>query len=321
MPVTVNADCAVAFVGPLTGAEAVVAGPMLAAARRGAEAAAAEAGLRVELRAVDDGRDPARAAEILAALLADPQVIGVVGPKNSGSVRAAVSAIGQSSLCLVLPAATATDLGSRLPGRIFRMCATDDQTASAVASLCATLSLRSLLVRSDDTAYGRGLAAAVRAAVGSRCVMSDDETAADGVFHAMGEVEQAVAVSMLRRRGFRGALIGAEGGPQATLPALAGGAAEGAYQLYAGAPVTGASCVYAPEAADAARVLVHAAARAGDRDGMPAALAVTSLLGESGEVRFGADGERSGADVSIWRVVDGESRPVEPAGLSGRRNG
>ena len=69
----------------------------------------------------------------------------------------------------------------------------------------------------------------------------------------------------LRAGGYEGQFVSAEGGPQAPLPALAHGAAEGAWLLYPGRPVA-TRTVYAAEAADAARVLL---AGAGDVDGDP----------------------------------------------------
>jgi uncharacterized membrane protein len=122
-------------------------------------------------------------------------------------------------------------------------------------------------------------------------------------------------------------LLGAEGGPGAELPALAGPAAEGAWQLYAGAPAAGATTVYAAEAEDAARLLVEAAATAHgsagkappavDRRALRAALAAAEVDGRSGRVAFTAAGERREAAVSLWRVRGGASvaeGEAEPAG-------
>jgi ABC-type branched-subunit amino acid transport system substrate-binding protein len=120
----------------------------------------------------------------------------------------------------------------------------------------------------------------------------------------MGEVEQAALMIELRAGGYGGQFVSAEGGPQAPLPALARGAAEGAWFLYPGRPVAARS-VYAAEAADAARVLLVGA---GDID----AIRSNEVDGETGTIRFTPTGERDGATVRRYRVVDGEACLVTP---------
>jgi branched-chain amino acid transport system substrate-binding protein len=326
----------IGFVAPLASGEAVVARPMLAAVRRGAALAAARHGTRVAVVARDDRRDPALAAELVAELAADPAVAGVVGPKNSGCARAAAPVAAAAGLPLVLPAATADDLCGLGDGWVFRLCATDRATAEAAAALCGRLGVARLAVLADQTPYGLGLAAAVRAAAGRAGVRVVAELQqADCAFHAMGEVEQAEAIRAARAAGFAGVLLGAEGGPGAALAELAGPAAEGAWQLYAGTPAAGAATVYAAEAEDAARLLADAALapapgaagpgarpaaglspETAGRGRLRAALAAARLDGASGPIAFGADGERLGAGVSLWRIRAGRS---EPAAAVGRR--
>jgi branched-chain amino acid transport system substrate-binding protein len=319
----------IGFVAPLSSGEAVVAVPMLEAVVRGAAAAdgvARPLGATVEVRPLDDHRDPARAAELVGRLAADPSVIGVVGPKNSGCARAAIPVARAAGLPLLLPAATADDLCRLGGGWVFRLCATDAATADAAAALCLRLGVGRLAVIADATPYGAGLAAGVaEAARAAGIEVGGRLDGRDAVFHAMGEVEQAEAIRAARAGGFQGALLGAEGGPGAELPALAGGAAEGAFELYAGTPAPGATTVYAAEAEDAARLLVEAAAAslAGsapgsgsvDRERLRAALAVSELDGRSGRVAFTAAGERVHAAVSLWRVRSGTS--VAEAGIAG----
>ncbi len=329
----------IGFVAPLSSGEAVVAVPMLEAARRGAARAAGERGLRVAVVELDDEREPDRAAELVRRLAADPEVIGVVGPKNSGCARAAIPVARRAELPLLLPAATADDLCQLGEGWAFRLCATDSATATAAAALCRRLGVGRLAVIPDTTPYGIGLADGVRraaTAVGLEVTARLD--GAGAAFHAMGEVEQAEAIRAARAAGFSGVLLGAEGGPGAALPALAGPAAEGAFQLYAGAPVAGppaagapvagpravgapvlgatavgapvagapvagSGTVYAAEAEDAARLLVEAAATAAGARGFaspPSRRAIRNALA--------ATHLEGGASGLIAFTVEGERR-------------
>ena len=140
------------------------------------------------------------------------------------------------------------------------------------------------------------------AATAANLDLVDGPSDAGAVFLAMGEVEQSALMRELRTGGYRGELISAEGGPDAPIAALAGPAAEGAWLLYPGVPVAGRT-VYAAEAADATRILLSTAGRAG-------AIREGSFDGETGRIRFTATGERDGAVVSRYRVVDGVARPV-----------
>ena len=293
------AGLCIGVVAPFSTEEAIVAGPLLDAVKRVVSASAEP----VRIIASDDGRDPSRAARAVAAILAEPGCIGVVGPKNSGSALAAAPLAAAAGLPLVLPCATADELTSD-DGVVFRLCAPDRLTAAAAAELARELGIGRLAVLPDDTAYGQGLAGKVRAAAGTLGIdVSDDASGTDAAFLAMGEVEQAVVMTELRAGGFHGDFLSAEGGPDAPIAALAGPAAEGAWLLYPGVPVDGRS-VYAAEAADATRVLLAAGL------GGPAAIRAGSFAGETGHIRFTATGEREGAAVSCYRVTDGVARLV-----------
>ena len=284
----------IGVVAPFSTEEAIVAGPLLAAVQQTVEAS----GQPVRVIARDDERDPALAAEAVAAILAEPRCLGVVGPKNSGSAIAAVPVAEAAGLPLILPCATADELTSE-GGVVFRLCASDRLTAAAAVELAIELGVSRLAVLADETAYGQGLAHRVRtAAVAVALEVVDEASNAGAVFLAMGEVEQAVLMAELRGCGFDGALLSAEGGPDAPIATLAGPAAEGAWLLYPGMPVDGRS-VYAAEAADATRILLAAGS------GGPEAIRAGSFDGETGTVRFTTAGERVGAVVSRYRVRDG----------------
>jgi branched-chain amino acid transport system substrate-binding protein len=285
----------IGVIAPFSTEESVVAGPLLAAVEVVVEAS----GLPVRVVAHDDGRDPDRAVEAMAALAAEPRCIGVVGPKNSGSALAVVALAAEAGLPVLLPCATADEL-TAAEGVVFRLCAPDRATAAAAVALTVERGIHRLAVFADDTAYGQHLAADVRVAADGAPGLDVVESVerADAAFLAMGEVEQSELMKQLRRRDFSGVFVSAEGGPGAPIVELAGAAAEGAWLLYPGTPVEGRS-VYAAEAADAARVLLAAGT------GGAAAIRAGSFEGETGRIDFTATGERQGATVARYQVVDG----------------
>ena len=305
-------DLTLAVAGPFSSEERVVAGPMLAAVQKAVHQAGPVFGGRVGVRALDDERDPERAVSLVRALAGDADVIGVVGPKNSGSALAVQALARDAGLPLLLPAATADDLAG--PGTTLRMCAPDRQTASTAALLLDGLGCQGVRVESDDTAYGHRLAAAVRDAVhASGLTVVSGTAAADAAFLAMGEVEQAERIVALRSGGFTGALVGAEGGPGGPIAELAGPAAEGAWQLYPGTHAAGHRQVYTAESAAAATALLRAFDATGDREEVATWLRRRDreVIGtELGPLWFDADGERSGASVTTWRVEGGHLLPV-----------
>jgi ABC-type branched-subunit amino acid transport system substrate-binding protein len=305
-------DLTIAVIGPLASAEAVVAQPMLTAVRAAVHAAGPVFGGRVAVRELDDRRDPHLAEQLVQRCIDDPDVIGVVGPKNSGSALAAQDLACAAGLPLLLPAATADLLSG--PGTSLRLCARDTATATAAARLVRGLAVRSLWVEADETAYGRRLASAVRTAVGrSRIPLAITPDGADAAFLAMGEVEQAERIVALRASGFAGELIGAEGGPGALIGELAGDAAEGSWQLYPGTHAPGHRHVYTAESSAAATALLRAYDATGDRTEIATWLRQRDreVIGsELGPLWFDADGERDGASVGLWRIEGGRSRPV-----------
>ena len=295
-----------AVMAPFSSPEAVVAGPLLEAARHSAYEAGRALGVDVEVAAVDDHRDATLARVAFDELLRAGQVDGVIGPKNSGTALAVARSATDARIPLLLPCATADELTSF--DTVFRMCATDAHTVRAATRLFVRLGVNRIAVIEDDTPYGRNLATGVRAAAtrGGLQVVGDFSRA-DAAFFAMGEVEQADQLRAARSGGFEGITVGAEGGPNAPLPALAGPSAEGHWLLYAGAPA-GTGTVYAAEAADAATALVLACACAVDRPARLAALRATSFDGRSGRVEFDERGERVGINVSVYRVIEGAAR-------------
>ena len=100
------AGLCIGVVAPFSTEEAIVAGPLLDAVKRVVTHPPSPSGSSPATMRVT----PSRAARAVAAILAEPGCIGVVGPKNSGSALAAAPLAAAAGLPLVLPCATADEL-------------------------------------------------------------------------------------------------------------------------------------------------------------------------------------------------------------------
>ena len=123
------------------------------------------------------GADPTVGSTNISALLADPKVMAVVGPFNSGVAKAEIPVATNGGLVLMSPTNTNPGLTkeqyaeanginfsqlhpSGVPEYYFRVCATDDVQGKVDAQIAqgAPINATSVYVVDDDTTYGKGLA-------------------------------------------------------------------------------------------------------------------------------------------------------------------
>jgi len=337
----------IAFMAPLTGDEAVVGVPMMRAVSLAVEEANAGSKLpfRVELQAMDDGAEPEAARELARALVEDDEVVGVVGHKNSGPSKATGAIYAAAGLAQITPSSTNSDLARQDWQTFFRVCADNDRQATMAARYALNvLKVRRVAVVHDQTDYGWPLAQTVISVVkeaGAEVVLVEpielgqkvfDETVqrlgdarCDLIYFGLTEIESAILTRALRAAEVGAHLFGADGGRQSPFPGLAGKAAEGVYETYAGVdPQTLAQArafvrayegrygdcpIFGPEAYDAATLLLEALRRVGapDRDAVLARVkTLDGFVGASVEIAFEPTGNRQNAEVTIWRVVDGK---------------
>lgn len=341
----------IAFAAPLTGDQSIVGVPM----RRCVELAIAqvnetgEASFLYVLQAEDDRADPDMARETARRLVADSTVVGVVGHKNSGPSAAAAPIYDDAGLVQITPSSTNPTLSRRGYRTFFRLCAHDEvQGAVAARYAVRVLGAERVVVIHDTTAYGEPLADVVRDTLteeGAEVVLFEgvvegagtypetvkrvQSLSPDLVYFALTEIESSILARELRVAGVEATLFGTDGSRESKFLPLAGDAAEGAYQTYAGvdpesAPAAqafveayearyGPVPVYGVEVYDAARLLIDAASRAGslDREKILRAVADTSkFAGASGTISFDANGDRRDPQVSIWQVRGGEMQLV-----------
>jgi branched-chain amino acid transport system substrate-binding protein len=337
----------IAFLAPLTGDEAVVGVPMMQAVELAVEEANAASKLpfRVELLAMDDRAEPETARGLAKGLVQDSEVVGVVGHKNSGPSNAAGAVYASAGLAQITQSSTNSGLARQGWQTFFRVCADNDRQATTAARYALdVLSVHRVAVVHDNTAYGRPLAEtfmSVAEGGGAKVVLVEpiqlsqkvfDETVGrlgdakcDLIYFGLTEIESSFLIRGLRGAGVTTHCFGADGGRQSPFPQLAGQAAEGCYETYAGVdPQTSAqaqvfvrafeshygSCpIFGPEAYDAACIFLEALRRVGvpDRSAVLAEIkALDGFVGATGTISFEPNGNRRDAGVTIWQVIDGQ---------------
>lgn len=156
-----------AFVGPLTGANAGLGIPI----RDGAKVAvqeAQDAGVKVDLIDFDTQGDPAQASVISRQFLNDPRVVGVVGPTLSTESKTLLPDLQSNGIVMVSASASDVALPTVVPDEtVFHRVVPDDNVQSAGISnyIVKELRPRSVIYINDTSDHGKGLAAATMKAV------------------------------------------------------------------------------------------------------------------------------------------------------------
>lgn len=353
---------AIGFAAPLTGPQALVGLPMCRAAALAVERhnAVRPASERVEFMPVDDGADAPGARAAARRLIEAPEVVGLVGHKNSEPCEAAGALYAAAGLAQITPSATNSALSARGWPTFFRLCADNARQAQVACQAIQALRVRRVSIVHDGTAYGQPLAEAALgylraagievAAMAELPVGTTDGAALVAVAEALlagaveliyaglTEVEGALLVRELRRRGSAVTYMGAEGGASSAFTQLAGADADGSLHTYAGVdphvlPSAGeflrlyegrygaAPGGFAAECYDAAGILLRAIAQSATRAAVLHALQrMAPYQGATGTIQFDPRGERRDAAVSLWRARGGrmESVTLEQIAREGR---
>jgi branched-chain amino acid transport system substrate-binding protein len=153
----------VGFVAPLTGDQAPQGEDMLNGAELAIEHANAAGpvlpGHRLALVALDDQRNPTQAVAAAKKLVADRDVVAVIGHLNSSCTMPASAIYYQARLLSITPVSSNPKISRQGFDTFYRTCATDDLQGPA-AALFAARELRAhrIFILDDMTTYGRGLA-------------------------------------------------------------------------------------------------------------------------------------------------------------------
>jgi len=275
-------------------------------------AAGGVGGYRVELVSLDDGGDPAAAAEQARKLAIDPDVLAAIGHWRDDTTLAAAPVYISAGLPLVAAGVGAAGLPSQGP-IIFRLYPTNAEIEAAAT-------------RYASAAPGLQRLIFVRGEADLAQVRASEQP--DAVFLGLDAVPAAEAVVGLAQSGVHATWIGGQALADRQFAAIAGPAAEGAVAAL-GAPlpadlaspdefVTRYRALAnaepgwrAPLAYDAANVLFDAIARAAatgrpSRSSVAEALRLSHSQGLIGPISFDDQGNWREARVYLYRLENGQ---------------
>ncbi len=260
----------IGVVAPLTGSLSAVGlgiqhGVELAVMQ--ANAAGTVKGVTLKVDAEDDTAKAKIGAQVAAKLVADPSVIGVVGPLNSSVGDAVAPKFSKANLVEISPANSGVELTGRdllAAGKTqvrpwksyFRIVATDDIQGPFDANFAVDdLKAKTIAVVHDKKVYGQGLAASFAAAATkagatvlptqtvnpgeknfSAVVTSLKSKKPDFLFYGGEYPEASLLKKQMVAASLRIPLMGGDGMGQDEYIKNAGAAAEGDYASSFGAP-------------------------------------------------------------------------------------
>ena len=293
----------------------------------------------------DDQADP-KTGTTVAQKLVDAKVAAVVGHLNSGVTIPASEIYNKAGIPMISGSATNPTLTERGLKGVFRTVGRDDQQGPAIAAYIATeLKAKKVAIIDDKTAYGEGLANEVekflkgaKVSVVGRERTTDKETDfkailtkikaknPDVIFHGGMDATGGPMLKQARELGIKSAFSFGDGACTNEMAKLAGAAAEGLICSQAGLPAEAASAEfktafnakfgeikqYAPYFYDATLAVIEAMKKANSADPakfMPEMYNV-SFTGATGKVEFDAKGDRKDAEITIFRLKDGNIKPL-----------
>lgn len=123
-------------------------------------------GWTIAVKVLDDSSDGAKGTTAAAAMVADPSVVAVVGPYNSGVAQAMLPTLQRGGLALISPSNTLTDLTlgadqanpKRQYDNYFRLVGADAAQAEFLAAQAKKLGYSTVAVVSETKAVSKGLA-------------------------------------------------------------------------------------------------------------------------------------------------------------------
>ncbi len=340
----------IGFVGPLTGDQATQGMGMLNGAQLAVDQANARGtilpGLRLELVALDDQRSPTQAVAAAKKLVADPEVVAVVGHLNSSCTMPTSAVYHQARLLQISPVSSNPQISRQGFDTFYRTCATDDLQGPAAARFAVNeLKAGRIFIIDDMTTYGRGLSnefektikALGATALGHEGIVQGDKDftplltkvkslSPDLVYFAGMFPEGALLIKQRYDLGLGGHFMGGDGLFDPVLIELATSqTAEGVYLTTIGSDIHkiptaqafvsayeqrfGAIGAYSAYAYEAANVAIWAIQHAGKADRQAVLAAIKTLHdypGLFGPQNFDDKGDSTIRDIGLFTVHDGK---------------
>ena len=158
------ADCTgtVAIMAPLTGGVAFIGKEQSGFAQLAIADVNAKNGSKIAFKEYDTQLDAAQASTQAPNIVANKDVVGVVGPAGSQEVLATGGLFGANNIAVVSPSATRTNLTAGTYPSFFRPIPNDGLQGPGDADYKAkNLKAKEVVVIEEKTAYGTGLAQSV----------------------------------------------------------------------------------------------------------------------------------------------------------------
>ncbi len=149
----------IAMMGPFTGPAASIGQEQLNFAKLAVMHFAAATGVQVELVEGDTQLDPAVATTVAERVIADPDVLAVIGPAGSQEVEATANLFAEASLVHVSPSATRPSLSQQGWKTFFRVVPNDDVQGPTDANFIKdVLKATNVYIIDDQSSYSASLA-------------------------------------------------------------------------------------------------------------------------------------------------------------------
>jgi branched-chain amino acid transport system substrate-binding protein len=305
----------IASQSPLSGGQSVLGSGL----RNGAELAIEqlggpleEMGFEIQFVPFDDQATPDVGVANAQQIVADPEILAVIGHFNSGVAIPSSEVYNDNDLVMVSPANTNPAVTDRGLPTVNRVCGRDDAQGAVGAEYAASLGLTSVYILHDTTAYGQGVAEFFQASAEGLGITvlgfegTEERSNFEGLIQPIialapeavylgGIYDQfGVFVNQLATAGYTGQILGPDGLDSPDYAELAGDAAIGTYYTSAAGPASvfpaaeqfiadytdayGAPPTpYAAEAYDATAIVLAGIMRAAEAaEGLPTRAAVAA---------------------------------------------
>ncbi len=310
-------------------------------------------GYQLEVLSLDDQHNPAQAVNVAKKLVADPDVMGVIGHFNSSCTKPASAIYHEAGIVQITATSTNPDLSKQGFKTFFRIAATDDvQGPRAAHYAIEKLGAQRIFIIDDKTTYGKGLADEFEKGVrklnvtvlGHEGITQGDKDftplltkiiplAPDFIYFGGVYPEGALLIRQARSLNIKATLMGGDGLASPVFIELATPEiAEGSYATMVGGDMKKVPAaqpfIQAYEAKygelgqwtvygyDAGNIIIQAIQKAGakDREAVLGAMReIPSFSGITGEVVFDEKGDNKNQFIGIFKVEGGKLNYIGPA--------